>query len=338
MRVSTMLLCVLAAIFVAPSASAGACENDKTYAAECAALSALYASEMCRPSQFTIRDASSANEWIEARKHASDIEARFKAVGEKYPQCMDDPDAKKCRIGAMHLRDCAGLPKKFEEAWTKKLSDMMSEVLRHVPSAATIPGVSEQLEAGSKKKRKKKKKKNNAQTTGDEDPKAAFKHLRAASGYLNKDLNGLLAVEPDNALLLAVKAHMHALMVDLRSKNLDEIAKIKCPKAGAKNAGLQKKLMKVYAAWLNGLTAKRKPHKLRMAKKVIKETDWQGTKWEYGYTTTCIEELEDPSDPARCSVQEVSFKRSKPAGKGWSAWSFHGSGALDEPMLCKNIK
>lgn len=331
-----LMLCVGAVVLVAPSASAGQCEDDKVYAAECAALADIYAREMCRPSQFVIRDAVSANEWIEARKHASDMEERFKAVAENYPQCMDDPDAKKCRIGAMHLRDCSGLPQKFEDAWVQKIGYFLTEVLKHIPTAATIPGVEEQAVTGRKKK--KKKAKPAAEDAGEQDPKAAFKHLRAASGYLNKDLNGLLAVEPDHAVLLAVKAHMHALMVELRAKNLDEIAKIQCPKAGAKNAALEATLMHVYGGWLSGLTAKLKAHKLRMAQKVVAETDWQGTKWEYGYTTTCIEELADPEDPARCSVQEVSFKRSKPAGKGWSEWSFHGSGALDEPMLCTNIK
>ena len=96
--------------------------------------------------------------------------------------------------------------------------------------------------------------------------------------------------------------------------------------------------MKSYKVFLSKLSTKAKPHKLGLDKSVIKETDSAGTKWEYAYTTTCIEELADKSDPARCSVQSVSFKRSKPRKGRWSGWTFRAHGARDDAMLCKNMK
>lgn len=57
--------------------------------------------------------------------------------------------------------------------------------------------------------------------------------------------------------------------------NLDRLKKVTCPKA-----------MKSYKVFLSKLSTQ--------------ATDSAGTKWEYAYTTTCIEELADKSVPARC--------------------------------------
>ncbi len=292
-------------------AKAGPCEKNKVYAAECKALYVAAQKNMCEPDRLYTNSVSNANAWQQAVKNAQALEDSFVAFAAKYPTCIDDKFAKKCRITKYHLRDCKDLVKKYEKSWLDKIKYAHKEVARFLP--------------GFEKKVK-------------ESPKDSYKYFRQAQKYLSKVLGSVLWVDPTNKDFLAYGARIRVLKKKMNAANMDELAKIRCPKAGAKNKKLSRKLMKTYKKWLGGLSYKVKPHSLRMAKRVIKETDFRGTKWEYGYVTTCIEDLSDKKDPARCAVNELSFKRSKPSGKSWSKWSFNGHGARDDAMLCKNIR
>lgn len=311
LRCFVVLTSALVVASVTTASHAGPCEADKTYLAQCKQLSKAASKNMCEPDRLYTNSQKNAAAWQAAVADAPGLEKRFASFAARYPKCIDDPKARKCRVTRFQLRDCKNLKDKYAKAWEAKKKYAHKEVARF------LPHFEKQVKA---------------------DPKGSYKYFRNAQKYLSKVLGSVLWVEPSNAEFLAYKAQIRALKKKMNAANLDVIAKVRCPKAGAKNRRLAKTLMGVYKGWLGTLSYKVRARKLRMAKKVVKETDWRGTKWEYGYVTSCIEDLSDKADPARCSVNELSFKRSKPAGKSWSKWSFHGHGARDDAMLCKNVR
>ncbi len=302
---------VLGLLAATQAQAADKCAKDKKFMKVCQELTAARERNMCNPSQIGIRNPETATAWLQARADAAALEARFQAVVKDFPKCYNREDATNCAIWEQNVRECSDLPKKYEEAWKGKIKSAQDEVDRFLPDFEKKVGTA---------------------------PKEAYKSWPDVKRYLSKEMGTVLWVEPDNAQFLALEARLRELKKKMTAANMDEIKSVQCPKAGKPNPGLAKTLMKVYEAWLSGLSRPVKALKLLMAEKVHQETDWQGTKWEYGYVTTCIEDKSDMEDPARCSVQELSFKRSKPVGKGWSGWSFNGHGARDDAMLCKNVK
>jgi len=293
------------------SASAGTpCGVDKKWANECKAIK-KQAESYCEPERMLTRSPEGAGKWIAARRDAGAFEKTVAAFAKKRPECLTEKVSKVCMFRQKHLDQCTGLAAKFEKAWPEKVTSERKEVMRHLPT----------LEKKSKT-----------------EPKETWAYYNNAKRYLTKVFGAVLMIEPTNKEFLGYKERFKAVSRVIVNANLDRLAKVKCPKPGKPNAKLQKTLKKAYKGFLGKLSYPVKAHKLGLDKAVIKETDISGTKWEYAYTTTCIEETADKKDPARCSVQSVSFKRSKPPGKKWSEWSFRGHGAKDDAMLCKNLK
>ena len=292
-----------------PEASPASPCKGKDYVSECKAIKQKIESKLCRPSDLYILSPEDATHWIEAMSNAAALEARATKYIAKYGHCTEKR-TNKCKEYKSVVAMCTGLKAKYDKAWGKKVKWARQELARVLKEV---------------KSRK--------------DPKSAYKALRAYQRDLVKNLYTVLWVEPNHTEFKKIEAQVQALRKKYRSANLDEISKVQCPKGARKrNKGLEKKLLKVYQPWLSRALVKQRAKVLRQNKPLVKKTDVFGTKWEYAYTVTCVEELADPKDPARCSVNEISFKRSKRKGKKWSAWTVHGAGGRHDAMLCKKIK
>ena len=287
------------------------CGSDKAWAKECSALTAKVRS-MCEPERFLTRSPEGAAKWVTAvNGGAAAFEKEIKAFAKKHPHCLTEESSKNCGFNQKIVDDCTDLPAKFKAAWPDKITSERKEVERN------LPGLEEKAK---------------------EDPKGSWSNYNSVKRYMIKVFGSVLWIEPDNAEFLAYKDRLKKVGKVVVAANLDRLEKVTCPKARKPDPKLEKVLMKAYGIFLGKLTSKAKAHRLGLERSIIKETDIFATQWEFANTTTCIEELADRSDPARCSVQSVSFKRSKPLGKKWSNWSFRAHGARDDAMLCKNMK
>jgi hypothetical protein len=304
-------ICTSLVLLCGVAHAAEPCGSDKAWAKECSALTDQVRT-MCEPEKFITRSPEGAAKWLEAvNGGAVAFEKQIKAFAEKHPHCLTEQTAKNCRFDQRIVDQCTDLPAKFTKAWPDKIASERKEVERHLP---------------------------NIEKKAQEDPKGSWSYYNDVKRYLPKAFGSVLWIEPDNAEFLAYQDRLKKAGKLIVAANLDRLEKVTCPKAGKPDPKLEKDLMKAYGVFLGKLSIKTKAHKLGMDRTVVKETDIFATQWEYANTTTCIEELADPSDPARCSVQSVSFKRSKPLGKKWSEWSFRAHGARDDAMLCKNLK
>lgn len=301
-----VLSLIATGVMLVPTLSQAQQCKEAAYLAECKPLQAAVAANLCEPERLRPVTPQMATRWTQAVAAAPELQARLEAFAQKYPDCIGFRKTS-CALFKTTLRDCTDLPKKYADARKEHVSWAKKEIDRHLPGIEKTTDLAE-----------------------------AFKRLKNSERHFTKNLGTVLWIEPNHTEFNAIVERLRTLRKKLTAANMEEIAKVKCP-ASTRDKGLAKTLTGVYQKWLGTLSYPVKAHRVSLQRSVVKETDWQGTKWEYANTTTCIEDTADTTDPARCAVNEVSFKRSKPSSKGWSTWSFHGSGARNDSMLCKNL-
>ena len=113
----------------------------------------------------------------------------------------------------------------------------------------------------------------------------------------------------------------------------EEIASVRCPKKGKKNARHFKTVKAHFLA----------DPEFAKTLKSLRVTGKSSSKFDYGKQTTfetlpltiCVQD--DKPETPKCYVWDTSVQRSKVKGGKWSRWDTVLVGGREE-MLCKNLK